>query len=168
MEIDIKITGLEEVKRMLGELPKKVARKVLRKGVMSGAGFLRNEIKKTAPVRQGYRFMQTSRYGIRTPGHLKKNISARFRRKSSGDTEIHYSVGPRGQAFYGFFVEAGHRVGRRRKNGVDKRVMVPPHPFMVPQFENNKDRIIDRIKRKLVEGIVREGEAMGLKGDARP
>ncbi len=162
--ITIKVHGLEEINRALGELPGKIANKVLRKGVSAGAMLLRGAIRQVAPVRKEGGAMKDGRM----PGFLKKNIGARYRRKVSQFGNIHYGIGPVGQAFYGYFVEGGHMIGKRKRYGRGiaehnagmKRV--PPYPFIIPKFNSMTTQIIDRTKEKLSEGIIKESRDLGF------
>jgi HK97 gp10 family phage protein len=155
--ITIKVTGLEEINRALDELPRKIASKVLRKGVYSGAALLRGAIKQVAPVRTNTRPIKMSSGGYRDPGFLKKNIKMKYRGKMSGPGEKHYIVGPLGQAFYGRFVEAGHKSGKR---GSGK--MVPAYPFMIPTFNSMTGQITEKMKEGLTKGIIKEGMDLGF------
>jgi len=166
--ITIKVEGLDKIKSALSELPSKVSRNVLRKGVSAGGMLLRGEIKNAAPVRSDGRMMKTSSGEMRGPGYLKKHISARYRKRSSSFTEIHYGVGPAGQAFYGYFVEAGHKIGKRKRYGRvteynSARGNVPEHPFMIPTFNRMTGAIIEKMKDNLAAGIIGEGLKLGLK-----
>lgn len=154
MDLQVELKGFEEVKEALGELPGRIARKVLRKGVYAGAAFLRGEIRTAAPIRRDSG-LRRAKGGPRAPGYLKRKIGARYRRKVSSATEVHYMVGPIGYAFYGWFVEAGHKGG---KSG-----WVDPHPFMVPRFEANVGLVTEKTKQALMDGIMKEGEALGFK-----
>ncbi len=174
--ITIKVHGLEEINRALGELPGKIANKVLRKGVSAGAMLLRGSIRAAAPVRKtgGSKLISWSRKRgaigstTRDPGYLKKNVGALYRRKVSSVGDIHYLVGPKGDAYYGYILEVGHVIGKRKRYGLGiaehnagmKRV--PAYPFMVPVFNSMTSQIIDRMKEKLTEGIVKEGRDLGF------
>lgn len=166
--ITIKVHGLEEIDRALAELPNRIANKVLRKGVSAGGMLLKAEIKKVTPTRQVAGAMNTNKKESRMPGFLKKNIGARYRRKVSRFGDVHYGVGPVGQAFYGYFVEAGHAIGKRKRYGRGiaatnaSRPMVPAHPFMIPTFERMQSGIIERMKEGLTKGIVKEGGDLGF------
>jgi HK97 gp10 family phage protein len=155
--ITVKVLGLEQINRALDELPRRIANKVLRKGVYSGAALLRGAIKREAPVRSESRLHKMSSGEFRGPGFLRKNIRMKFRSKVSGPGEKHYIVGPLGQAFYGRFVEAGHKSGKR---GGGK--MVPAHPFMIPTFNTMTSQITEKMKDGLTKGIIKEGMDMGF------
>jgi HK97 gp10 family phage protein len=165
--VTMKVHGLEEINRALGELPAKIANKVLRKGVTAGAMLLRGAIRKAAPKRNEASQKKMSKGGTRGPGFLSKNIGARYRRKVSRFGDIHYGVGPTGQGFYGYFVEAGHAAGKRKKYGRGITAstglkMVPPHPFILPTFNSMTQQVIDKTKEKLSEGIVKESRDSGF------
>jgi len=164
--ITMKIEGLEEVNRMLGALPDKIATKVMRKAVYAGAALLRQGQRQVAPIRTTGGPMKT-KSGTRSPGFLKKNIKMRFKRRQDRTVKI-YQVGPIGEAFYGRFVELGHAAGKRKKygRGVTPSTglrMVPAHPFLMPTFDNLTQQIIEKTKDKLVEGALKEGADLGFK-----
>lgn len=149
----MEVHGLHEINRALEQLPGKVARKVLRRGVAAGAMLLRKEIKKQVPIRKtGYLGPKTLGKGqqeTRLPGYLKKKISARYNKRRSKYTEVHYDVKPLGWGFYGYFVETGHG-------------SATPKPFIIPTYTRVTTPIIDRLKEKLTEGILKEGKKLGF------
>jgi len=175
--ITIKVHGLEEINRALEALPNKIANKVLRRGVAAGGALLRIAMKQVAPVRQsgGSKLISWSRKRgavgsmTRMPGFLKAHIKSLYRRKASKFGDVHYMVGPVGDAYYGYILEVGHVIGKRKRYGRGiaehnagmKRV--PPYPFMMPVFNSNTNQIIDRMKEKLSEGIVKESRDLGFK-----
>lgn len=180
MTIDFKfeLKGWQEVNRALELLPRRTARKVLRKGVAAGGYLMRKELKSAAPKRTSKEPKRTSKGEIRKPGHLRKKIGMRYLSRKSKWNEVHYGVGPRGQAFYGYFVEAGHAIvrGRRQKRtrrrelrrkigGVSATTFgfVQPHPYIIPTFRAMVKPVINRVKEKLEEGIFKEGEKLGFK-----
>lgn len=165
--IEFKVLGLEDIRKGLAELPPRVALKVLRKGVYAGAALLRGAVKQAAPVRSYGGQKKMSSGGDRQPGYLKKSIGAKFK-KGEGQNVKTYRVGPYGQGFYGYFVEAGHAAGKRKKygRGVTAQTglrMVPAHPFIMPVFNSMSNQVVERMKEKLSELIVKEGQEMGFK-----
>ncbi len=167
--ITIKVKGLQEIKATLEELAPRIARKVLRAGVSAGGMLLRGEIKNSTPIRSDGKMKKAGNGELRGPGYLKRKISSRYRKRASSFNEVHYMIGPAGQAFYGYFVEGGHKVGAKKKYGRGiaaanaGRADVPPHPFIVPAFNRMTAPIIDRMKSKLSEGIIKEGGELGFK-----
>lgn len=167
MDMTFEVKGLDEVNRALAELPYRIARKILRKGVAGGASLLRSEIRRNTPIRSQGGSKKTKKGERRGPGFLKRHIGYRYLRKRSNRFEVHYSVGPRGQGFYGFFVEEGHAAGKRKKygRGITKATglkMVTGHPFIVPSFNRMAAPIVERMKDKMVEGILKEGQKLGF------
>ena len=174
--ITVKIEGLRAINRALLRLPENVANKVLRKGAQAGAFVLRKAQRAAAPVRSKGESKRiswqkgTAKYGMmRQPGFLKKKIGARLRRKVSRRGVKVYGVGPRGDAYYGYIVERGHRVGPRPKTRKARRQEdpltvkhVPPHPFLIPTYERMQVPIMHAIRDKLSEGIVKEGGRLGF------
>ena len=174
--ITVKIEGLRAINRALLRLPENVANKVLRKGAQAGAFVLRKAQRAAAPVRSGGAAKRISwgktaaKYGeLRQPGFLKRKISARLRKKVSGRGVKVYGVGPRGDAYYGYIVERGHRVGERpatkklraREDPLSVK-RVPPHPFLIPTYERMQVPIMHAIRDKLSEGIFKEGGRLGF------
>lgn len=172
-EVTAKVSGLEEINRALAELPNRIANKVLRKGVAAGAALLRNAIRKNTPVRSRGGEMKiswsSSSSASRMPGFLQKNIKSLYRRKASRFGDIHYMVGPVGDAYYGYIVEVGHVIGKRKRYGRGIAEYnaglktVPAHPFMQPVFNTMTTQIIDRTKEKLSAGIEKETRDLGFK-----
>ena len=164
--IELEVKGLDEVNRMLAQLPFRVGKKVIRKATFAGAVLLRQAIKDAAPVRGGLTLKKMSKGGYRSSGFLKKNIRAKLK-KRQGPHQVIYMVGPMGQAFYGKFVEEGHAAGKRKKygRGITEATglrMVPAHPFIMPTFNNMTTQIITKMVDKLNEGVLKEGKALGF------
>jgi hypothetical protein len=160
----------------LRSLPDKIARNVLRRGVFDPAKFIRDRVRIAAPTRR--ETPAAKYYGkawdsrIRYPGFLKRTIGAKYNAKRSNKFDVRYNVRPLGYAFYGFFVEGGHRIGKRpgkakSRLGMDRRGHVPPHPFMAPVFKNAANEALERMKTVMLQGIYKEWAATGFKGFAR-
>ena len=177
--ITMKIEGLEEINRALAQFPKRIANKVLKAGAAAGGRVLYKAQRAAAPVRQtgsAKLISYSTRSGrgqsdFRGKGFLKKNIKSRYIKKRSGPGIKIYGVGPVKDAFYGYIVERGHRVGKRPSKKVQSMEqagtmqspkMVAPHPFLIPTFNANIIPITRAIKDKLSEGIVKEGAKLGF------
>ena len=102
---------------------------------------------------------------------MKKNIKSLLRKKKSRKGYKVFGVGPYGDAYYGYIVERGHRVGKRpRKKGAALEQAglspapknVPPHPFLIPTFYAMIHQIIRATKQKLSDGIAKEGNKLGF------
>lgn len=175
IEIDIQI-DTKDTDAALRSLPDQLANKWLRKGVFEGAKIMRDRVKRSAPIRRegikGKYYGKTLDQRLRYPGFLQKSIGAKYAAKRSSKTDVRYHVKPIGQAYYGFFVEGGHRIGRRPskgkiRTGQGMRGQVPPHPFMEPVFRNAANDAIARMKTVIEQGAYREWAATGFKGWAR-
>ena len=144
------IKGLKELRAALLELPKGIARNVLRGAVGAGAAVVRVEAKARAPLYTG-----TVAAGHPPPGTLKKAIYQKQIREKSNDQQQTFFVGVRQgrharnskkgllDAFYGRFIEFG----------TSKYVA---HPFMRPAFDTKKEAAVQAIKDYLAKRIPEE------------
>jgi hypothetical protein len=176
--IDIEIKcDTQEINKALGEFPEKIAKKVLRKGAFSGAVLVRDRLKIAAPIRR--EGIKGKYYGnkfdsrIRYPGFLRRMIGAKYNKKRSDKWTAVYNPKPLGMAYYGFFVEGGHRIGKRlsrskMRAGTDRRGHVPAHPFMATVFRNAANESVNRMKVTMEQGILKEWASTGFQGFARP
>ena len=174
--ITVKIEGLRAINRALLRLPSNVANKVLSRGAQAGAYVLRKAQRAAAPVRQtgGPKRVSWSKksgkYGaFRGPGFLKKNLKALRSRKKSGPGVKVYGVGPRGDAYYGYIVERGHRIGKRLATKKLRAMedplsvkRVPPQPWLIPTYNRMHLPIISAVRDKLTEGIETETKKLGF------
>lgn len=157
----VKIDGLDTFSRALRELPKNVARRVLRQGVAAGIKVIRDEAKAKAPVYTG-----PVREGHPPPGTLKRAISAgRSNRDSGPGKEVanvfvrqskNGSVGQKGvkkygkfDAYYAKFVEFGTSKMAAR-------------PYLRPAFEAKKQEAVDVLAEKIASTLPDETRPLGL------
>lgn len=171
--VAIQIRGVDEVRKALEGLPIKIAQKVLRRGVAVGANLLSRSIRKNAPVRATGGQMRISsskkNTATRAPGFLKKNVKGVYRRRVSKQGDVHYKVGPTGNAWYGYIVETGHVIGKKKRYGLgiskqnSSMMRVPEHPFIMPVFNTMQVQVINTMKDKMTEGIEKEARGLGLK-----
>ena len=141
------VKGLKELRAALLELPKGIARNVLRGAVSAGAAVVRVEAKANAP-----QFTGTVAAGHPPPGTLKKAIYQKQIREKSNDKQQTFFVGVRQgkharqskkgllDAFYGRFIEFGTS-------------KMSAKPFMRPAFESKKDAAVQAIKAYLEKRI---------------
>lgn len=151
---EISVTGFQELKALLEQLPARVARNAVARAVYAGAVIVRNDARTRVTVKSG---------------KLKRSIRIKRKRARRGSFEVIYSVYPK--EFYGHFVELGtkaHDIKPKNKGivalGKDGRLgKLVKHkgskakPFLRPAFEENVPRIIEAMRVKLKEGIEREG-----------
>ena len=133
------VEGLSNLSNALKELPKNIARNLLRRGASAGAAEIRDGARNKAPV---------------LTGEMKRDIQIK-RERTESDYIARYSI----------FVRAGKksRLSGRARNvekdsyywrfvefGTSKMVA---QPFMRPAFEEKKNQAVDTFKAVLVEGI---------------
>ena len=151
------VTGLKELQKALSELPKNIAKNVLRGAVNAGASVIRKEVSVRAPVYTG----PVSK-GHPPPGTLKRAIYQKQIRERSTAQKQTFFVGVRQgksakktkkgmvDAFYARFVEFG----------TAKQVA---KPFMRPAFESKKVASVDAIKEYLTKRIPDEVDKLARK-----
>lgn len=151
------IKGLKELRAALLELPKGIARNVLRGAVSAGAAVVRVEAKARAPVYTG-----SVAAGHPPPGTLKKAIYQKQIREKSNEKQQTFFVGVRQgkhakqskkgllDAYYGRFIEFGTS-------------KMAAKPFMRPAFEGKKDAAVQAIKAYLEKRIPEEVEKASRK-----
>ena len=144
-DFEIKIEGLDELKRELSQFPEQLQKKALDKAVRAGSRIIvkaaRNKAPKRAQQWEGMKYPNP-------PGTLKKGIKAEkarrmpvyFRRDIIGFSPI---------AWYGALVERGHKIVRKGKTIAH----VAARPFLRPAFDENQGKVIDAMKEKLGDEI---------------
>lgn len=142
--IEIKISGLKELKDALQKLPERVQKRVLRGATMAGAQVIKKAAKQRAPV--GTVPHKDAKGRTIAPGNLRKSIIARAK-KGASKTSVTVSVGPSSRGFYGMFHEFGTSKMAAR-------------PFLRPAFDDNKERAVEAIKERLSAGIEREANKL--------
>lgn len=117
-----RVTGLAGLKAKFDALPDKVARKVLRGGVVAGARIVRAAAAARAPV--AAHAIPRGRGRKTAPGTLRRAAIIKFIPEQSNATQVVYFVtfrqGKRQQksnrdAFYAKWVERGHRIVPRSR-----------------------------------------------------
>jgi HK97 gp10 family phage protein len=181
----VEIEGLKELQLALLDLPRKVAKNVIRSVANSGAAIIRQEAKNRAPVYTG----EVSQ-GHPPPGTLKRSIVTKYARELSDEFNANYLVtvrqgkkyqkqGKKGNlsqdAFYAQWVEYGHHYAPPGKSGYGSRnalmadvrsgkalvagsQYVSPRPFMRPAFESKKQEALDTMMKKLSARIEEEAK----------
>jgi HK97 gp10 family phage protein len=143
------VTGMEEAQKNLDLISNQMQKTYVRNAIKSAAEVFRREVRAKAPVRvDEYEKSKNKKGATRGPGYLKSHIGRWIKPQSDGSLSAF--VGPTPTAFYGAFVEKGHRNIRTRAEklaehyGAARRALVtaefggkdtPPHPFMRPAFD---------------------------------
>lgn len=95
-------------------------------------------------------------------GTLEDSLRIRAGRRRRNSVSIRVMTADgffKGDAFYGAFVEYGHRLGKRPGKGqTDTRRIVPAHPYLQPALDKNRRRSV-KIYRAVLR---REIRASGL------
>lgn len=151
-DITVNIKGLGEITTMLRELPEKIQKNAAKTALARSAKLVKESAERN--IQQNFE---------RRTGELLGSIKVRRGRDTQKGEErvVVYST-----AFYSLFLEKGamHRPRRskqqlldqiyikgmkRRKNKKSGRIHLKPRPFLVPALEENKDIMIDEIKKNL-------------------
>ena len=123
--VSVKVTGLAELENALLEQTPKKARAAVREALEFVGEFLRLQMVLRAPSRSGF-----------LASHIVKAIKL-----SAKNDEGTVQIGPSKEAYYAQFDEFGSIHNE------------PPHPFIRPAFEQNKDKAVDLIRQKIAEAL---------------
>lgn len=132
-----RITGGKEIQRKLSLLPREIAAGPMRDVTVMGGDMLK-----------GYAVANAT--AIKKTGTLAGDIHAELDKKETVGVRVTVKVGPGKKGWYGRLVERGHKikVGRtalgsdgRRKVIYDDAGEVPPHPWLRPALDNNRETI---------------------------
>ena len=162
------VIGLEDVKKKLATLGKRLATNVLRRGLLAGAGLIRDDAR--------------SRVSKRT-GRLKKNIIAESRgvfKDGSGTPVEHRAValvrgkardGKRSARAYAHFVEFGTKPHYMDKGSINvlfkgskakitRKGKIHPgakaKPFMRPAFDAKKHEAVRAMEKRIRQELDKE------------
>lgn len=128
-EAGLNVAGLQETKQALEALGIKTEKKIIRKGLRAGAKIVQAACQSEAPKLTGF---------------MASKIKVRSGKAGKGKLAVTVGVGAKdfkGDAFYGAFVEYGHRVGSRRLG--DKRKLVPANNFLERGAQASAQSAID-------------------------
>lgn len=156
MKVDLKVDGLDDLDRLLGELPEATARNTLRRAGVKAAEPMVERMKTLAPVRigrlkagiaatavsGGNAAGKAAYAGAMNSGGSKGEAVAAMRtaqREAGGQPlSIVVSVGPTGKW--------GKRIAHLVEFGTTHS---KPEPFIRPAFDATKDEVIAGVKREL-------------------
>lgn len=136
----VEVTGLAELERNLKALPDRVAKKVLRSAMRSGANIVKKEAQRRAP-----------RGDSPDSPFLAEHIIVRTpkrRAPSSRKFAVLVLVRPGRGAAYGLPLEFGTQT-------------MAPRPFLRPALEAAAPQALAKIKRQVGRGIEREAAKLG-------
>lgn len=147
MKVSIKVEGLKELDKALGELDENLRGKALYQALTYASQPMLKEAKQRASLAQEPHQMEYKGQMVQVqPGLLKsairrKRIKRRFYRNGAA-IMIYVGRGTKQKIFprYWHFIEKG-------------TVKMQAVPFLRPAFDNNKDKAVERFKEKLGETI---------------
>ena len=126
IESSVNIEGMEELKKQLKKLDRRVRNNIVRSGMRAGASLVRREARSRVPV---------------DTGNLKKNIKVSSRKRGE---KITAKVYIHQDGFYGRFIELGENPNQ------------PARPFLRPAIDENQAQIIQAMKTKMWQRIRKE------------
>lgn len=168
MKMSVSISGLAELDRALGQLPKATARNVMRRTLLKAGEPIANEAKRLAPVDQGdlrdsimvlprlknkvgsAEYAAAMRAGLGKQAAVAALRGAR-RAANSGGFSAQMFVGPatgKGVIRYAHMIEFG-------------TVKMAPQPFMRPAWDATQRVALDIIKRELGSQIIMAARRVG-------
>jgi len=152
----LRIEGIEDLKKTLGDFLPREANNILRRTITKVAANIRNDMRQAAPKDQGV---------------LRRAIVSRRERGTPDSVEagvyITHGKGQKNDAWYWHFVEwgtEGYRVGEKRRDfrgkshGIVRRNIAPKkaQPFIKPTVEKWRPKISAVFREELGPQIERE------------
>lgn len=153
MMVDQTVAGLDQLAKMLKQLPANISRNVLRQAVSAGAQVIVKEARLKAPEYSGPEFSEKKRETHPPPGTLKRSIYKKQIRELSDLGRQVFFVGARHgkkskfDAYYFRFVEFGTS-------------RMPARPFMRPAFEAKKMEAVEAMRQYMLIRIPVEVEKL--------
>jgi len=141
----IKVEGLKEIEATLKALPARVAKREAGRALAPAARYLRNAVKRNAPVGAEHSVNGSKQYGS-----LRRNIKSGSVKQKSRRFFASYRVHT-GDAFWGLFIEYGTERG------------IKPNPFFARAFYSSQREMLRimtaQLKKRLPEAVkaVRKG-----------
>jgi HK97 gp10 family phage protein len=147
MEFSAKVHGLEEIEKLLKQLPDKPARAALESGLRAGGKVIQKDAIDRAPVLKGPPRIVTYRGKKRiiVPGLLKKAIIVTKRKEGGG--AVNFAIAVTKIAFYAHWVEWGTKKMRAM-------------PFMRPALDAKGEEAIKVMRDTTLRRILKEAEKL--------
>jgi HK97 gp10 family phage protein len=147
----MKITGGDELAKVLRQLPEEISEKVIKQSLQAGATYLKDEMRAAAPYGTGSKerfatLVHTKHGDYMHLHHLRDMIKTRVMIATNISCEIIVTVG---KGFWGMFDEFGssHQSAR---------------PWFRPVFDRTKTQVVDIVGRQI--GLSIEKAAKKLSG----
>ena len=160
MQFGIKLEGAQKLDKLLGQLPKKVGRKVVNKAIKKAARPMMKEQKSNA----------VSMVGGKMGKALRRFIGLRQQKKRKpGDFGFNILIRKQGNPFFVYYPKGSSSSLATRKT-TGRRTYIPaaieyghgtakPIPFMRKAYHKLKRSAIKMLHRELWAGIKREAKA---------
>lgn len=140
----MRIDGLKELDKALGELGKRVGKATLRKAIKAASVPVINDAQALAPVDDGT--LKASIIAGTKLGKAQRKLQNKESRANGGKATAEIYIGP--TAPHAHLVEFGtapHVLYR----GI-KHPGTQPQPFMRPAFEQNQEKMMEIMKQELI------------------
>jgi len=145
MKLTHKLSGFNELDKLLTQLPRGVENKIMQNAVTKAMRSALPDVRAAAPRHTGEQSPDSKKYGP-----LRKNLRViRLRRVNKGQKGARIDTG---NAFWGLILELGSRY-------------IPASPWFGPAFRKANTKIIKTLGDELGKGI--EAEAGKYKGGRR-
>ena len=132
IKLKVKVTGLKQLDKALGQLPKSTGKNVLRVALRKGGAPIERAAERKAPKRSGQ--LEAS---IATSTKLSRRQSREHRKKTKSTVEVFVGAGALPQAITQEFGARHHAA----------------QPFMRPAWDENKMKSLGIIRREIKTGI---------------
>lgn len=149
MAVTVKVEGLKELDRALGELPKATARNTLRRTLISSAKPLVDHASRIAPDRPG-----KPRNDLQQSITVSSRLNKQQRRVTRGAEKSFAEV------YVGPDVSVPNAHGHWQEFGT---VDHPPHPFMRPAWASEQTVVLENIKEQLGAEIMKAAQRLARK-----
>ena len=144
---EVRIEGLKELDRKLGQLGAKLGKKTLQKALRNSAKTLIYQMRQKVPV--GTRYHKSYKGRTLPPGYLKRHIKVKTSFSPRyGSARLTFGVSP--EAYYGInFLDLGPiHVTRRNKKPI-KPYTIRGRPWFLSTLIANRTNIEQRFKAEL-------------------
>lgn len=149
--LTVQVSGIEDINARLSTLDKRIARKVTSRALRAGGKMVQSAAQALCPEETGT---------------LAKSIKVRAGQRRKGKVRIIVGAGKSwftGPAFYGAFVEFGHKQGSRKLG--DNRKMIPGKNFIKKAYDNTRqsalNAVISTYKSEIDRVIAEKNAAVG-------
>lgn len=142
----VSIVGLEEVHKMLSEMPKHLVVSGFAKALNAGATVIEQTLQVLTPE---------SELDRDDGKHLVDSLVIDVQVDSNGRGG-YAEVGYGNQGYKANLVEYGHVMVTHQNQGKREVGFVPPHPFMRPAFEQSGDAAIAAVQQSILQTVTEE------------